>query len=118
MKKIIVNESACIGCGACVALDSEHFDFNDSGLSHTISNENIENENVQAAIDSCPTSAICIMEVAEEENQTCDCSGQCTCGDNCECTSENKCNEDCTCGDTCECGDNCHCDESCPNDKE
>ena len=32
MKKICVNEEQCIGCGACVAIDSEHFDFNDSGL--------------------------------------------------------------------------------------
>ena len=37
MKKINVKNDACIGCGACVAIDSEHFAFNDEGLSHPIS---------------------------------------------------------------------------------
>lgn len=31
MKKIIVDDEKCIGCGACVAIDSEHFDFNEDG---------------------------------------------------------------------------------------
>ena len=65
MKKLTVNENACIGCGACVALDNEHFDFSDAGFSTVISNENIECESVQTAIDSCPTSAISIIEVAD-----------------------------------------------------
>ena len=33
MKKIKVNTEGCIGCGACVGLDPEHFDFNEEGLS-------------------------------------------------------------------------------------
>ena len=62
MKKLYVNEDACIGCGACVSIDSEHFDFNDEGLSNVISNENIESEDVVNAIESCPKNAIKYVE--------------------------------------------------------
>ena len=55
MKKLNVNKEACIGCGACVAIDSEHFDFGDDGLSEAISQENLDSENVANAISSCPT---------------------------------------------------------------
>ena len=65
MKKLKVNEN-CIGCGACVAIDSEHFDFNENGLSSVKSNENLETEEVKNAIASCPVNAISIEE--EEEN--------------------------------------------------
>lgn len=93
MKKIKVNQDACIGCGACVAIDPEHFAFNDEGLSHPISKENLESTELANAIDSCPTSAISLVDTNEEENDTC------------------ECNEDCDCGsdDECECMD-CHCD--------
>ena len=64
MKKIIVDDEKCIGCGACVAIDSEHFDFNEDGLSEAISQENLESENLQNAISSCPVNAI---KIAEEE---------------------------------------------------
>ena len=40
MKKIIVNDEACIGCGACVSIDPQHFEFNDEGLSYATNNEN------------------------------------------------------------------------------
>lgn len=92
MKKIFVNEEACIGCGACVAIDSEHFDFNDDGLSEVINNENIESENAKNAISSCPTNAIVYVE--EED---CDCEG-CHCGEECACGEECHCNESCECG--------------------
>lgn len=78
MKKLYVNEDACIGCGACVSIDPEHFDFNDDGLSEVISQENIESEDVKNALESCPTNAIKYGEGDE----------------NCECTS--SC-ESCTC---------------------
>lgn len=91
MKKIKVNEDACIGCGACVAIDSEHFDFNDSGLSQVISQDNLDSNEVINAIESCPTSAI-IMD-----NESCECSHDCSCGDDCQCTEEDKCSENCNC---------------------
>lgn len=68
MKKIDVNEN-CIGCGMCIAIDPEHFDFQDN-LSHVISNENLESDSLQNAISSCPVGAIEIVEESQnsEEN--------------------------------------------------
>ncbi len=89
MKKIKVNEEACIGCGACVAINPDHFAFNDEGLSHPISQDNLDQKELQNAIDSCPTSAISLVEAESEE---------------CECNEE--CEEECSCEDCgCEC---CH----------
>jgi len=86
MEKICVNEEQCIGCGACVAIDPEHFDFNDNGLSSVISNENLDSANLTSAIESCPTGAI---KKGEGCNCGCDnCTGDenCNCGcDNCNC---------------------------------
>ena len=42
MKELSVNKEACIGCGMCVAIDSEHFEFGDDGLSSVISQDNID----------------------------------------------------------------------------
>lgn len=83
MKKLFVNEEACIGCGACVAIDSEHFDFNEDGLSEVIKNENIETEDTQNAISSCPTNAISYVEESNCNNENCECEN-CNC-ENCEC---------------------------------
>lgn len=83
MKKLKVNESACIGCGACVSIDPEHFDFNDSGLSEVISNENIESSDALNAKESCPTSAISYVEEKDCDNESCKCE-HCKC-DHCEC---------------------------------
>ena len=69
MKKLCVDETKCIGCGACVAVDADHFDFNDNGLSNAKSQEGVLDAEgkvstpVQEAIDSCPVGAI---EVKEE----------------------------------------------------
>lgn len=88
MKKINVSEERCIGCGACVAIDPEHFQFNDEGKSSVIMNENLESENIINAIESCPTSAIEMVEEqgntseTEEQEETCD-----TCeSEVCDCT--------------------------------
>ena len=62
MKELTVNENACIGCGACVAIDPEHFEVGDDGLSHAISQENLESEEIVNAKESCPTSAISVEE--------------------------------------------------------
>ena len=67
MKEIKVDKIKCIGCGACVGLDSEHFDFDDSGLSEVISQENIESEDLQNAIEGCPTGAISKVEATENK---------------------------------------------------
>ena len=69
MKKLNVNEDACIGCGACVAIDGTHFDFNEDGLSEVINNENIDTEECKNAMASCPTNAISYIE----GNENCHC---------------------------------------------
>ncbi len=62
MKKVQVNSVKCIGCGACVGLDPEHFDFNDAGLSEAISQENLDSVDLEQAKEGCPTAAIEIVE--------------------------------------------------------
>lgn len=105
MKKINVSQDRCIGCGACVAIDPEHFEFNDDGKSSVVTNENLESENLVNAIESCPTSAIEMVE-AETTAETCDSCENCDCGDECDC-------ENCEC-DNSECGDKCDCEnENC-----
>lgn len=98
MKKLFVNEEACIGCGACIAIDGAHFDFNDNGLSEVINNENIETEETKNAISSCPTNAISYVEENIEE-KSCNC-------ENCAC-------EDCKCE-----SDECHCPGCKDSEKE
>lgn len=63
---IKVNENTCIGCGACVAIAPENFDFNESGLSTVIS-ETIT-ESTEEAASACPVNAISISnETASTE---------------------------------------------------
>lgn len=75
MKKLVVNADACVGCGACVYTDPEHFEFNDNGVSHAISQENIESESVQNAIQSCPTCAISIEDECDGNCEHCEKEG-------------------------------------------
>ncbi len=81
MKKLVIREGACIGCGACIAVDPTHFDFNDDGLAEVISSESLENNSTINALESCPTNAI-IMEDSELTESSCSCE-PCSC-DNCE----------------------------------
>lgn len=84
MKKLEVNKDACIGCGACVAIDPDHFDFGDDQLSEVINNDNLDSELVNNAISSCPTNAISIKDECNCQNGgECDCE-DCHC-DNCNC---------------------------------
>ena len=58
--KVIINKDKCLGCGMCVGINSDVFDFDDDGLavadSDKISDENIEE--IKDAINSCPVGAI------------------------------------------------------------
>lgn len=58
--KVKVNDEACIGCGACVAIAEDVFQINDEGLSEVVGDEvSKEQEDVvNEAIESCPTGAI------------------------------------------------------------
>ena len=110
MKKVKVSSEACIGCGACVAIDPEHFEFNDNGLSEATNSENLESMELQNAIESCPTSAIAIVEVSDEcECKNCHCE-DCHCGEECDCNEKCDCKEECNCGEECNCA-HCGCTE-------
>lgn len=67
--KVKVNQDACISCGACEAICPEVFELNDEGLSTCKTPEIKEElqEQVQDAIDSCPTGAI--LEDQEESQE-------------------------------------------------
>ena len=58
--KVVVNRDNCIGCGACEAICPEVFSLDDDGLSTVICDDfkNIDENGVQEAVESCPTSAI------------------------------------------------------------
>lgn len=114
MKKIVVNEDACIGCGACVAIDSSHFAFNDEGLSHAISNENLESEELLSAIESCPTSAISIIEETDVNGEQKEDEYS---SEECECEKKKSHESDCQCSNyQCEKKEAHGCD--CQNKKE
>ncbi len=58
--KVKVNQDKCIGCGACVSLVNDVYDFNDDGLAHVIVNEvpkELEKE-AKEALENCPVDAI------------------------------------------------------------
>lgn len=60
--KINVEESQCIGCGACAAVYEETFDINEQGISIVKSQENVD----ESMCDICPVGAITITKEDEE----------------------------------------------------
>ena len=62
--KVIVNEDACIGCGACCAIADSIFEIGDNGLSEVKKEEVQEDEKqaVRDAAEACPTGAIEVEE--------------------------------------------------------
>lgn len=70
MKKVVINKDKCLGCGMCVGIESDVFDFDDDGLAKA-NNDNINDdnkENVNNAIDSCPVAAIEVVDDNNKEN--------------------------------------------------
>ena len=65
MEKIKVDQEKCIGCGACTAIASEVFSFNDDGLAEANEEKNIldnmeeevKNDCIDA-LEGCPVNAI------------------------------------------------------------
>ncbi len=95
MKKIKVITENCIGCGACVGIDEEHFEFNEDGYSIVKSNENLETEQLKNAIEACPVAIISIIEENEPKEKQCECQNQ-ECPkeeqqDLCHCNMEKEC---------------------------
>lgn len=69
MEKINLNNELCIGCGACTAIASDVFEFDDEGYAKVKEEKcdfnNLENETkeeVTDAVEGCPVSAISIEE--------------------------------------------------------
>lgn len=56
-----VNDT-CIGCGACVAIAPENFDYQE-GVS-VVTNETVT-EKTKEAVDACPVGAIEVEETTE-----------------------------------------------------
>ena len=84
MKKLTVDKDKCIGCGACVAIDPDHFDFSDEGYSEVVKTDALDTAEVKNAAESCPTGAIQL---------SCDCDDDCECGckDGKDCTCDGEC---------------------------
>ena len=98
MNNLEINHSLCIGCGACIAIDDEHFAFSDEGLANVKSTENLGSPTLVEAVDACPTDAIKLnnegsLTMNEEETKV----NACECGDECECGESCECGEECTC---------------------
>ncbi|NLC48115.1 MAG: ferredoxin [Tenericutes bacterium] len=67
MEKLKVDQSTCIGCGLCVSLNDEYFEFNDEGLSIP-KKENVDEKDKKELlniVDSCPVGAIVIEDEKE-----------------------------------------------------
>ena len=59
MKKAVVDQDTCIGCGLCCGMCAEVFRMNDDGKAEAYAPAEESNKSeVQSAIDSCPVSAI------------------------------------------------------------
>jgi len=67
MEKVIVDHGKCIGCGLCVSLNENYFEFNDEGLA-SAKEENVnpnDKTELLSIVESCPVSAITIEEEKE-----------------------------------------------------
>ena len=62
--KPIVDQNACIGCGACEALCPKAFKLNDEGKSEVLPLENYAElkDCIDDAVRGCPVNAITIAE--------------------------------------------------------
>ena len=59
MRKAVVDQDTCIGCGLCCGMCEAVFRMNDDGKAEAYQTAAEENrDDVQSAIDSCPVSAI------------------------------------------------------------
>ena len=68
--KAKVNEN-CIGCGSCIAMCEEVFEFNDNGFAEAKDKElnDEEKEMVNNIILMCPVEAISVEEEKEEKEE-------------------------------------------------
>ena len=94
MKKVEVNKDLCIACGSCMSQAKKVFGYGSDGLSE-VKKEFISDDGKSAifAMEGCPTNAITIEDVNEDEKEnhehdcSCACEEKCSC-DHCECEHE------------------------------
>lgn len=58
MKKPVVDQDMCTGCGLCPDIASETFAMNDDGVAEVIDPQGDDEDTIQEAIDTCPVEAI------------------------------------------------------------
>lgn len=58
MRRLIIDQKKCIGCGTCVILASKTFRMGKNGKSEVINDGGDSDEDIKNAIDSCPVSVI------------------------------------------------------------
>ncbi|MFW0837560.1 MAG: ferredoxin [Candidatus Komeilibacteria bacterium] len=62
MSNPIVDQNKCTGCGTCIALCPQVFNFNKEGKSAVVDSSACAHCDCQLAIDSCPSQAISWQE--------------------------------------------------------
>ncbi len=64
IKKIIIDEDTCIGCGACGITAPDAFGFDDSKGKATVKEGALDtdHEKIREAVDNCPVQAVTIEE--------------------------------------------------------
>jgi ferredoxin len=66
MKKITIDKTKCIGCGACQAIAPEVYEVDDLAIIHE---DQITEENYESALDAatgCPVGAIIVSDEEEK----------------------------------------------------
>jgi ferredoxin len=57
-KKLVLDQQACVGCGACTAICPKVFALNDENKAFVKDAADDSEENIDKAIASCPVQAI------------------------------------------------------------
>jgi len=68
MSKVKLDQSKCVGCGACVSIAGNNFAFDDGDFISKVINDEVTDEAI-AASESCPVYAITIEEDEEETTE-------------------------------------------------